>query len=43
MPGVDPITVLFETVRLLVLFECSIWLSVLLDRRRVRVVATPGP
>ena len=34
LPGVDPITVLFETVPLLVLFECSIWLSVLLDRRR---------
>jgi sec-independent protein translocase protein TatC len=33
LPGVDPVTVTLETIPLLVLFEASIWLSVLLDRR----------
>jgi sec-independent protein translocase protein TatC len=38
LPGVDPVTVFFETLPLMILFECSIWLSVLLDRRRRRLV-----
>ena len=33
LPGVDPVTTIFETIPLLVLYEVSIWLSVLLDRR----------
>jgi sec-independent protein translocase protein TatC len=33
LPGVDPITTTFEAVPLAVLYELSIWLSVLLDRR----------
>ena len=33
LPGVDPLTTLFELVPLLVLFEASIWLAVLLERR----------
>jgi sec-independent protein translocase protein TatC len=34
LPGVDPVTTCFEAAPLLVLYELSIWLSVLLDRRR---------
>jgi sec-independent protein translocase protein TatC len=37
LPGVDPVTVTLEVVPLLILFELSIWLSVLLDRRSNRV------
>ena len=33
LPGVDPVTTVFEMVPLVVLYELSIWLSVLLDRR----------
>ena len=33
LPGVDPVTTLFELVPLLLLFEGSIWLSVVLERR----------
>lgn len=33
LPGVDPMTTLFELLPLLVLFEASIWLSVLFERR----------
>jgi sec-independent protein translocase protein TatC len=33
LPGVDPVTTFFETVPLVILYELSIWLSVLLDRR----------
>jgi len=33
LPGVDPITTLIETVPLWFLFELSIWLSVLVERR----------
>ena len=33
LPGVDPVTTMVETIPLLILFEASIWLSVLLDRR----------
>jgi sec-independent protein translocase protein TatC len=33
LPGVDPVTTLFEMVPLIALFEASIWLSVLFERR----------
>jgi sec-independent protein translocase protein TatC len=33
LPGVDPVTTIFEMVPLMILFEASIWLSVLLERR----------
>jgi sec-independent protein translocase protein TatC len=33
LPTVDPVSLLFEAVPLLVLFELSIWLSVLMERR----------
>ena len=39
LPGVDPVTTLFEMVPLMVLFEGSIWLSVAFERRW-RVPAT---
>jgi sec-independent protein translocase protein TatC len=39
LPGVDPVTMFFETLPLVILFECSIWLSVLLDRRHARLAA----
>ena len=39
LPGVDPITTAMEMIPLLILFEGSIWLSVLFERRwRVSVV-----
>jgi len=34
LPGVDPITTTLEMIPLMILFESSIWLSVLFDRRR---------
>jgi Sec-independent protein secretion pathway component TatC len=34
LPGVDPITTTMEMVPLMLLFEGSIWLSVLLERRQ---------
>jgi len=34
LPGVDPITTVIETVPLWVLYELSIWLSVLMERRQ---------
>lgn len=36
LPGVDPVTTFFETIPLAILYEGSIWLSVLLDRRAAR-------
>lgn len=33
LPGVDPVTTAFEMIPLLVLFEGSIWLSVIFERR----------
>jgi len=33
LPGVDPVTTSIEAVPLLVLYEASIWLSVLMERR----------
>ncbi len=39
LPGVDPVTTVVETLPLALLFEGSIWLSVLLDRRSKRMRA----
>jgi sec-independent protein translocase protein TatC len=36
LPGVDPVTTTIETIPLAILYELSIWLSVLLDRRSAR-------
>jgi len=33
LPGIDPVTTIVETVPLAILYEASIWLSHLLDRR----------
>jgi sec-independent protein translocase protein TatC len=33
LPGIDPVTTLFEMAPLMVLFEASIWLAVFFDRR----------
>ncbi len=41
LPGIDPITTTIETVPLLVLFELSIWLSVLVERRNPSEVGDP--
>ncbi len=37
LPGVDPITTTLEMIPLMILFESSIWLSLLFDRRSARV------
>jgi sec-independent protein translocase protein TatC len=42
LPGVDPVTTIVETVPLLVLYEVSIWASVLLERRAERREASPA-
>jgi sec-independent protein translocase protein TatC len=40
LPGVDPVTTLFEMAPLMLLFEASIWLAVLMERRwKVREAA----
>jgi sec-independent protein translocase protein TatC len=39
LPGVDPVTTFLEVAPLWVLYEISIWLSVLLDRRSARLHA----
>src|SRR5215210_5237459 len=36
LPGVDPVTTTLETVPLILLFEASIWLGVLVERRAAR-------
>jgi sec-independent protein translocase protein TatC len=41
LPGVDPVTTIMETVPLLVLYEASIWASVLLERRSERAATSP--
>jgi Sec-independent protein secretion pathway component TatC len=33
LPGVDPVTTAFEMAPLMLLFEASIWLSVVFERR----------
>jgi sec-independent protein translocase protein TatC len=39
LPGVDPVTTTFEMIPLIVLYEGSIWLSVLVERRSARMQA----
>src|SRR5438132_4472548 len=39
LPGVDPFTTIIEAIPLLILFEASIWMSVLVARRPARVEA----
>ncbi|HSC73271.1 MAG TPA: twin-arginine translocase subunit TatC [Gaiellaceae bacterium] len=39
LPGVDPVTTTFEMVPLIALYEASIWLSVLVERRAARMEA----
>ena len=39
LPGIDPVTTTFEMVPLLILYEASIWLSVLVERRSPRMEA----
>ncbi len=36
LPGVDPVTTTLETIPLIVLYEGSIWLAVLIERRAAR-------
>ena len=33
LPGIDPVTTIFETIPLWILYEASIWLSILVERR----------
>jgi sec-independent protein translocase protein TatC len=40
LPGIDPVTTAVETIPLLILYELSIWLSVLVERRSGRELAT---
>lgn len=44
LPGIDPITTVVETIPLAILFEASIWLSVLFEKRwhPARVAANPA-
>src|SRR5712691_7970179 len=39
LPGIDPVTTTLEAIPLMVLYEGSIWLSVLVERRSLRVEA----
>lgn len=39
LPGVDPVTTMLEMVPLFILFEGSIWLSVIVERRRRSALA----
>jgi sec-independent protein translocase protein TatC len=39
LPGIDPVTTTFEMVPLLLLYEASIWLAVLVERRSLRLEA----
>ena len=43
LPGVDPVTTTLEAIPLLVLYELSIWLSVILERRWRPSVAAAEP
>ncbi|MDQ2982381.1 MAG: twin-arginine translocase subunit TatC [Actinomycetota bacterium] len=43
LPGVDPVTTAFEMVPLMALFEVSIWLSVLFERRWRTAQLVPAP
>jgi sec-independent protein translocase protein TatC len=37
LPGIDPVTTVIEAIPLLILFELSIWLSVLFERRAAQM------
>jgi sec-independent protein translocase protein TatC len=39
LPGIDPVTTVIEAIPLLILYEGSIWLSVLFERRAARMEA----
>ena len=39
LPGIDPITTMIEMIPLVILYELSIWLSVVFDRRDARMEA----
>ena len=39
LPGIDPVTTVIEAIPLVILYELSIWLSVLLERRASRMEA----
>jgi sec-independent protein translocase protein TatC len=41
LPGVDPVTTILEGAPLAVLYEASIWLAVLMERREERAAAEP--
>ena len=43
LAGVDPVTTTIETIPLLVLFEASIWLSAIFERRWFESEAVPSP
>jgi sec-independent protein translocase protein TatC len=43
LPGVDPVTTILEMIPLFILFESSIWLSLLFDRRRDRNMTAETP
>jgi sec-independent protein translocase protein TatC len=42
LPGIDPVTTIFETIPLWFLFELSIWLSILAERRAAAAVEASG-
>ncbi len=42
LPGIDPVTTVFETIPLWFLFELSIWLSILAERRAAAATQAPG-
>jgi sec-independent protein translocase protein TatC len=39
LPGIDPVTTVIEAIPLVILYELSIWLSVLFERRAARMEA----
>jgi sec-independent protein translocase protein TatC len=39
LPGIDPVTTTLEMIPLFILFEASIWLSVVAERRRAAALA----
>jgi sec-independent protein translocase protein TatC len=39
LPGIDPVTTVIEAIPLVILYELSIWLAVLLERRAARMEA----
>lgn len=43
LPGVDPVTTTLEAIPLAVLFEASIWLAVVFERRWQAAAAAPAP